>query len=107
MFNFKIKIMKIKNLLVAIAFFMAVGSAFASHFFVSDIAYSVIEDIPNQPDVCIERGACIGGAALCKIGVDHDNDDNTPEILTQMYDGTPDDGESDDHEECGDFLRQP
>lgn len=59
--------MKTANLLTLLAFVLAIGTALASETFVSDAAWTHIDDVPDQTSTCEQRLTCPGGSVTCKL----------------------------------------
>lgn len=79
--------MKIKNVVTAFVFVLAVGSAVASDVLLSQVAYSKKADVPGQEADCQERGVCEGGQIDCSIAFDPDGSGPLPNALYPMYEG--------------------
>jgi len=77
--------MKMKNLLTAFVFALAVGSSLASALLVPQNAYSRKADVPGQVENCALRGTCDGSTVACQISFDHDNNALTAPITRTMY----------------------
>jgi hypothetical protein len=77
--------MKMKNLLTAFVFVLAVGSSLASALLLPQNAYSKKADVPGQVENCVFRGQCDGSTVACQISFDHDNNSLTAPITRNMY----------------------
>lgn len=82
--------MKTKNVLAAIVFMLAIGSAFASEYLLAVNAYSKKSDgVPNQVGDCELRGTCPNVTGpVCQITFDDDANPVTPPITANMYNST-------------------
>ncbi len=79
--------MKTRNFLAVIVLLAAIGSAFASDYFMVAAAYTSKIDVPSQAGDCQLRGTCIGTAIACTISLDHDGNSFTPNINVPFRDG--------------------
>lgn len=59
--------MKLRNIVSAFAFALALGSAFASEIFVEPRAFTRKADVPLQSEDCEEHGSCPGGTVDCLV----------------------------------------
>lgn len=59
--------MNLKNILSALVFIFAIGSAVASESLVDRPGFSRQADVPLQAEHCIERANCPGGTVDCTI----------------------------------------
>lgn len=77
--------MKIKNVLMALAFVFAIGSALASEFLAPEVGFTRKADIVGQTADCEPRAMCSDGSTLCTIAIDHDDDPSTDDVPVQLY----------------------
>lgn len=91
--------MKIKNVVTALVFALAMGSAIASDVLLPQVAYSKKADVPGQEADCQERGICEGGTIDCSLSFDPDGSGPLAPIVRPMYQGI---GTT-----CGARLKQP
>lgn len=77
--------MKTRNILAALTFLAAIGSAVASEYAVPTTAWSKKIQVPNQLDNCEIRSTCSGGMNPCRITFDHDGNASTPAVTADLY----------------------
>lgn len=81
--------MKTKNVLVAIVFMLAMGSAFASERLFATDAYSKRADVPGQIGPCQQRTTCPNvSGPVCQFTFDHDGNSGTADITVNMWDSS-------------------
>lgn len=91
---------KSRNILFAMAFMFAIGSAVASEYLVAVNAYSSKDDVPSQATNCVLRGACSGSGVDCQITFDPDGSGPLPVQSAIMRDG-----KDPQNTRCGDVLK--
>jgi hypothetical protein len=77
--------MKMKSLLAAIAFIVAIGSAIASEKLLAQTAWTHISDVPDQSLPCEQRQSCTGDNEECFVQAIVDGEVE----LVPAYDGSP------------------
>lgn len=77
--------MKTKNVMAAIVFMFAIGSAVASEYLIVDTAWTRKADVPAQSGNCEQRTSCSGGDQACMINIDHDGSALTPAVDVRLY----------------------
>lgn len=87
--------MKIRKILTATAFVLAVGSAFASRQ-LAQPGFTSKQDVPEQAENCEERGECSGTGSPCVIILNP----GPSQVTVPLYDGV-----QNENAICGTQLR--